>query len=200
MSGALNILRIEIDGHFHGGEPVKPWVAEIKGLCPKFGLAREFVQPMNDWSQASRAMSGNIYGRVATFALRNGNLYEVQRCRGNSSKRRVVREFVAVSDGKREVIDPEEALARVDGGGDALVHRVPDDKSADSWIARIERLGMPSKCGFATAGTERIYRLRDGLYECAREGQSPSLTMVEKQRASRITQREALEWLLARSR
>jgi len=87
MYGALYFLRIEVDGHFHGGPPVKPWVAEITGTCPRYGLARDFIRPMNDWAGARVAWSGNTYGVIATFPLREGRLYEVQRCEGNSSKR-----------------------------------------------------------------------------------------------------------------
>lgn len=118
MTGQLYILKIELDGHFHGSPDVpRPWVAQITGADPKYGLARTFVDAKNDWSQASRARSGNIYGRVACFPLRDGNLYEVQRCRGSSSKRHVVREFLAIEGGKRVPLEPLEALARLDGGG-----------------------------------------------------------------------------------
>src|SRR5690606_23971831 len=128
MSGMFSVLKVEIDGHFHGGEPIKPWVAEIKGTDPKWGLARRFLDPKNDWSSASVSWSGNIYGRVAHFFLRDGGLYEVQRCTGKPSKRRVVREFIAVRAGKRVRIEPEEALAIADGGGEAITWRIPEDR------------------------------------------------------------------------
>jgi hypothetical protein len=127
-----SILKIEIDGHFHGGEPVKPWVAEITGPDPKFGLACQFIKAMNDCSEARQAWSGNIYGRVSHYPLRDGGLYEVQRCRGKSSKRHVVREFNRVTDGKRVTLTPEEALSILDGGQPAVIYRMADDRDGTS--------------------------------------------------------------------
>jgi hypothetical protein len=106
--GQLVILRIEIDGSFRGSPNVpKPWVARITGTDPKFGLAREFVAPMNDWSNAHVAHSGNLYHRVSQFNLREGNLYEVSKSIGKPSKRRVVREFFTVTDGAFVPVDPD---------------------------------------------------------------------------------------------
>lgn len=55
MTGALKILRIEVDGHYHGSSDVpKPWVAQIDGVDAKYGLARTFVQRLNDYRGARR--------------------------------------------------------------------------------------------------------------------------------------------------
>lgn len=188
------MLKIEIDGHFHGGEPVKPWVAEITGLDPKWGLARRFLDAHNDWSQASSSMRGRIYGRVAHFALRDGRLYEVQRCTGNSSKRRVVREFLAVAGVKRSRLAPLEALARVDGGGPAATLSLPEDRDGTSWVALITRLGTPDRLGFVGDGSDRRYRLRDGLYEVVERDQR-RFVGVRDCAISKLSSKEALAWL-----
>lgn len=199
-SGFLSILKIEIDGHFHGGEPPKPWVAEITGADPRYGLAREFVQPMNDWSQARVAMSGNIYGRVAHFALRDGRLYEVSRTRGNPSKRRVVREFIAVQGGKLEQLDPEEVLARVGEPGDAVLLRLPEDTSGRSWIARVRGLGTPERLAWIVRGKERLYRLPvGGVYEIVEDGRR-RFTGVQVDGWVDLTEREAWAWLTESAR
>lgn len=190
----LSILKIEIDGHFHGGEPVKPWVAEITGVDPKFGLARTFLEPMNDWSKASAAWSGNVYGRVANFALRDGNLYEVSRCRGNPSKRRVVREFIAVAGGKREKLEPEEALARVDGGGTAAKLAIAEDRDGTSWVARIQGLGTPDRLGWVVVAGERIYRLQPGVYEVVEAGHR-SFMGVQVDACVDLDEQNAWVWL-----
>lgn len=191
----ISILKIEIDGHFHGSADVpKPWVAEITGTDPKYGLARRFLDPMTDWSGARCAMSGNIYGRVANFALRDGSLYEVSRCRGNPSKRRVVREFVAVCDGRRAVIEPEEALARVDGGGTAVRFVQREDLDGTSWIARLTGLGTPDRLGWVTRNNERIYRLQPGVYEVMDRG-ARHFVGVDGAERQRLDEQEAWEWI-----
>jgi hypothetical protein len=197
VSGSIRILAIELDGHFHGSSDVpKPWVAEIQGLDPKFGLRREFVQSLNDWSEARRAWRGNVYGRVARFPLRDGRLYEVSRLRGRSSKRHVAREFVAIDGRKQVAIEPEKALARVDGGAPSAGFRIPEDRDGSSWVARITGLGTPERLGFVVVETERLYRLRDGLYEVV-EGESRRLVGVRAQAVQRLTEREAFAWLAA---
>lgn len=189
------VLKIEIDGHFHGGEPVKPWVAEIRGTCPRFGLQRKFLDPLNDWSQSKRAWSGNVYGRVSHFPLREGKLYEVQRCRGRSSKRHVVREFERVVGGKREKLTPEDALAIADGGGDAAVISVKEgDQVERSWVARITGLGTPERIGFVIVDFARRYRLVDGLYEVMERGKR-SYVGVRDQQVQRLDHEEAIAWL-----
>lgn len=195
MSGHLYILSIEIDGHFHGSADVpKPWVAHVGGPCPKWGLERKFVKAMNDWADAKRAWSGNIYGVTARFPLRDGNLYEVSRLRGSSSKRRVAREFIAIERGKQLKLEPLEALARVDGGGDAAVLSIGEDRDGRSWVARVTGLGTPARLGFVVDGSERLYRVRDGLYEVV-DREQQWFAGVRGGRIMRLSQREALSWL-----
>ncbi len=105
------LLHVEEDAHLRGGPPPKPWVAEITGLHPKFVLARSFVRALRDYRNAWRAWSGNVYGVVATFPLRDGCLYEVARCKGRPSKRAFVREFFFVDGGKMVERTNDEALS-----------------------------------------------------------------------------------------
>jgi hypothetical protein len=195
MPGMFNILSIEIDGHFHGSSDVpRPWVAAILGTDPKFGLRREFVRPMTDWANARRAWSGNIYGREARFLLRDGCLYEVCRLRGNSSKRHLAREFVAIEKRRRIALEPAEALARIDGLGECATFRIPEDKAGTSWVAHIVGLGTPERLGFVVVDDERFYRLRDGLYEVVESGER-RLVGVRNMAVQRLSEREALSWL-----
>lgn len=193
--GQFNLLRIEIDGHFHGSPEVpKPWVAEITGPDPKFGLSRKFLDPMNDWTDAHRACSGNLYGRVAQFALRDGNLYEVSRLKGRASKRYVAREFIAVKNCKRVGVEPEEALARVDGGGQACIVEIPEDRDGTSWVSEVTGLGTPSRLGFVVVDSVRKYRCRDGIYELVERGDR-RLIHVRDMSVRPVTEREAITLL-----
>ncbi len=190
--GQFYILKIELDGHFRGGDPVKPWVAQITGPDRKYGLARSFISAKNDWKDAHRAQSGNVYGRVACFPLRDGNLYEVQRCRGTSSKRRVVREFLVIEGGKRVALEPIDALARVGGGEEACALTLPND--SESWVARLTGLGMPDPVAFATVDDGHLYRLRNGVYEVSFAGERRFAGVSDGQR-KRLSEQEAWEWL-----
>lgn len=188
----LYMLRIEIDGHHRGGAPIKPWVAEIGKPCPRYGLERTFVEAKNDWRNAHTAWSGNVYGRVATFPLRDGNLYEVAQAMGKSSKRHLVRRFFAIEGGKKVLVEPDDALARADGGGPATVHVIPDGE--DTWISLVTALGTPERLGFVTVGSERRYRLRYGVHEIAERGVR-YLVGVRNGSVHTLTQKEAWAWL-----
>ena len=52
----------------------KPWVAQITGTCPKFGLAREFIKPNSDYSRSNSKGSRGIY---ISYFLTHGCIYEV---------------------------------------------------------------------------------------------------------------------------
>ena len=202
------MLRLEVDGHFHGGPPVKPWVARIGLPSERWGLEREFIQPMNDWKSARRANSGNLYGVVATFVLREGELYEVQRCRGNSSKRHVVREFRWIEGGKQHERTPDEALAWAEAQAEpkradepAVVLRVRETQDRP-WVAEVTGIGTPKRLGFvvdASAG-ERRYRVREGhLYEVreidARDRERRSIVQAVSGSLVYLSQEEAFAWL-----
>lgn len=196
MSGLLYVMKIEIDGHFHGSADVpKPWVAQIGAPCPRYGLERTFVQTMNDWSEARRAWSGNVYGRVAHFPLRDGNLYEVSRLRGTSSSRHVAREFVVIEHGKRVALTPEEALARADGGRQAAPLRIPEDTERTSWVAEIAGLGTPRQLGFVVVDGSRRYRLRAGLHEIVQRG-TRRFASSDGRDIKALSETEAFAWLL----
>lgn len=201
MSGKFNFLRIEVDGHFHGSSEVpKPWVARIAGTDEKYGLAREFVQPMNDWRDARKAWSGNTYGVMATFALRSGEMYEVSRCRGKSSKRYVAREFVFVEDGVLSKREPLEALAfAMRHAGPAATLTVKERPEETMWVADVSRVGTPPKLGWVTVGSERHYLLTPGrIFEVRTGDETRFLTVRDDLSVSEISARAVLEWMLAR--
>lgn len=121
---------------------------------------------MNDWRGAQAANSGNIYGVMTNFALRDGNLYEVSRLRGRSSKRHLVREFLDLRDGKPVQIEPLEALSRAEGHADNVqVYEIPDADPVPR-VSEVLGLGTPRPMGFIGDGAHRKYRLRLGcIYE-----------------------------------
>lgn len=189
-NGPLYLHRIEVDGHFHGGPPVKPWAAHITGTDPKYGLAREFVRPLNDWAEAHAAWSGNVYGIVATFPLRSGSIYEISRPRGNSSKRYIHRGFYRVDGSKLRAVKPLDVLAAVDGGAPSTVLRVAE---REPYPAVVDVLKV-APIGFVLDGSERIYRLRAGLYR-VEECDGTRLILSDGESASGITRKEAATWL-----
>lgn len=197
MTAMLKILRIEIDGHFHGSPEVpKPWVAEITGVDARYGLARKFVDRLNDWRGAKRAWSGNAYGVVAAFPLREGRLYEVSRLRGSSSKRHVAREFIRVLDGKIEKVEVAKALAIAERyDGPAVEHWAPDGTA----IALVRGLGAPQPLGFVLRDDRRLFRLRPGeLHEIVTD-EDRQLALVRNERLRTISQADALRWLTDRA-
>lgn len=187
----LYILRIEIDAHLRGGPAPRPWVAEITGPCPKYGLARTFIEAKNDWAGASVAWSGNTYGVVAHYALHDGRLYEASRCRGRSSKRHVVREFYLIESGKRQDLEPEDVLTRVTGGG--TLFRIDEDRTGGSWVAHVSGLGTPTKCPFIVVDDRRLYCLPAGLYEVVEQGRRRFIGVQDG--VERLTEKEAMTWL-----
>lgn len=155
----LFMLRIEVDGHCRGGPPIKPWVARIIGPDAKYGLAREFVNPMQDWAHARRAWSGNLYGVVSTFPLRDGHLYEIHRAEGNPSKRHATRAFYALSAGELSEVSTELALRRVAGDSAGVVLTVRE------WPERTLVTDLSDDAGiigYAVVGMKRMYWLREG--------------------------------------
>lgn len=197
MTGALKILRIEVDGHFHGSADVpKPWVAQIDGVDAKYGLARTFVDRLNDYRGASRARSGNLYGVVAAFPLHEGMLYEVSRLRGSSSKRHVAREFFRVEGGQLVDLEPVEALAIVEPHTGAALEYVVADGTR---VSRVDGIGTPAVCGFVLAGRDRgdrLYRLRVGAIHEVDTGAERNLFLIRERDVERISQADALHHLI----
>lgn len=189
--GLLHILRVTVDGHCRGGEPLRPWVAELTGTCPRYGLARTFLTPKNDYRDARRSWSGNMYGKVATFELRRGRVYEVARAEGSSSRRHLARRFFAVEKDLLE-LEPEAALELVDGGARAAVFTARE--SPETWVGRVRGLGTPERLGFALRDGIRTYRLVDGLYEVVEAGDR-RFVGVRGLVATRLTEPEAIAWI-----
>jgi len=100
----------------------------ITGTNSKFGPVQRFVQ-LEERSETRQSKSGNIYGAIAHFPLREGRLYEVQCCRGDSSKRCVVREFTRMVDGKTVLARAPKTLCRLSKSGQpSAIHRMPEDR------------------------------------------------------------------------
>lgn len=53
----------------------RPWVARIKGLSDRFGVEREFIRPLTDWTQA-RGRAGRVRGLSHVFVLHVGWVVE----------------------------------------------------------------------------------------------------------------------------
>lgn len=189
------MLKIEIDGHFHGSRDVpRPWVARICGPDPRYGLARDFVQPLNDWESAHRACSGNVYGVVAHFPLRDG-LYEMSRLRGRSSKRYVSREFLRIHDGKRSALEPREVLQRVSGAEAGAEYRI-DEGDGPRWVAQIRGLGTPDRMAWIVQGKRRSYWLPSGhLYEVRVDDRRWFVGVDDEGEIEKLNEREAFAWL-----
>jgi hypothetical protein len=188
--GALFMLEIEIDGHFHGTPRVpKPWVARIDGPDPKYGLAREFISPFNDWENARRAHSGNIYGRVANFPLRRGHIYEVSRLEGRPSKRHIIREFAWLGDDELEILDPEDVLDRVADTGTPGVSLETDDGGDP--VGQVHGLGYPLPMPWIVRDNRRLFRLGEHqVYTHA-----DRLLGVRDDEIVELDQEEAWSWL-----
>lgn len=198
----LFILEIEVDGHHHGGPPIKPWVARITGTDPKFGLAREFVQPKNDYANARSAWSGRVYGMVATFALREGSLYEIAQADGSSSKRHIARRFAWIEAGVEQRIEPLDALAMAEGtrGQKASVLKLPDDPEG-SWVDEQMHDCSSERIGFVVVDGARLYRLHEGhlydVHQTIRGVERNMFMTVRDGRRVGLTERDAARFLEA---
>lgn len=201
MVERLYILRIEIDGHFHGsGQNVpRPWAARIDGPDEVYGLSRSFVKPMNDWRHARRAWSGNLYGVVSTFALREGALYEISRCRGRSSRRYVAREFVWVEGGKMHERSEMDALAHITRDDERPIVRVELDDERRQRLAEVRGLGRPEPLGWVVRGTRRVFCAREGaVYEVSERDGARRLALMTDGRLRDVSEEEAIAWLRER--
>lgn len=157
-TGSLYLLDIELDGHIHGlANAPKPWVARIGGPDPKFGLARDFIAPFNDWENARRAKSGNVYGRIAHFPLRRGHLYEISRLRGRPSKRHISREFAWIDAGGLEAVEPEDVLDRLAGAAGVSL----ETADAGDPVGKVSGLGYPSPMPWIVRDDKRLIRLAE---------------------------------------
>lgn len=201
MTGALYMLRIEIDGHLHGnGDVPKPWVARIDGPDPKFGLKREFIPAMNDWRDAHKAWSGNTYGVVATFPLRDGHVYETCRLRGRGRRRGLQRQFYRLQDMEMAELKPVEALAAAIGvDGSAATIDLDESEDTPPSVARIAGLGSVIRQGFVLVDGKRRYLLQADSIYLVREHEKPQrFLLATADGPRRITEKEAHEWLASK--
>lgn len=88
----------------------KPWVARITGIDPKYGLAREFVNGIADYSRSNRPGTRGIY---YSFDLADG-IYEIKG--GNSWGSAGSRGFLLVRGGASEPIAMAAVLDAIRGG------------------------------------------------------------------------------------
>lgn len=194
------MLSIERDGHFHGNRPLRPWAARITGTCPKYGLAREFVEPLNEWRGARVTWSGRTYGVVANFPLREREMYEVGRCRGKPSKRRFVREFWWPEGGRMHDRTPDDALAWAESverpelaGSRPVTLTLRED--GEPSVGEISGVGTPQRMGFVLVDGVRRYRLHEGRCYEIDEGGERRLGMVRDGEIVPVTPLGALQWL-----
>lgn len=197
MMSTLKLLRIEVDGHFHGSSDVpQPWVARVDGVDRRYGLARTFIDRIRDWRGYRRSWSGRNYGVVAAFALRMGHLYEVSRLRGRPSKRHVAREFWRYNlDGARTELEPIDALALAEAYAGPVVVA---DYEEGTRVSVVHGLGTPEQLGWVVVDERRLYRLRDGhVHEIVHPNSEAQLVLVDGGRPEPITHDDALRRLAA---
>lgn len=102
MYGVIAIRLIVGSSYFPSRE--KPWVARLGGLCAQYGLQREFVRGVYDYTYATKQNGKNTY---LYFNLPPG-LYEVYQPTSWKHERRY---FVCVTeDGEVQEISKDEAV------------------------------------------------------------------------------------------
>jgi len=149
---------------------------------------------MYDWSDARRACSGNLYGRIARFALREGRLYEISRLRGRSSKRHLTREFGRVVDGEIRTVSELEALALAERDAGPTIPFTVDEGTR---VGRIEGIGTPAVCGFVLRDGQRTFCLRVGALHEVMTVAERRLILVESAGTRTVSQSEAIARLAA---
>ncbi len=68
------MLGVEERRRHRDWRPRRPWVAEITGPDPRYGLAREFLRGRRSYRHASRTGCHGIY---QWYELQEGRIYEV---------------------------------------------------------------------------------------------------------------------------
>jgi hypothetical protein len=90
----------------HNGDRRQPWVAEVTGTDPRFGLRREFLRPRRDYRDASRTGERGV---GCWWTLESGRLYQA---RYRVTWDQWVTRFVTVTqDGEVADVSEQEALA-----------------------------------------------------------------------------------------
>lgn len=101
--GEKKMVRIELENIGSN----KSWVAEITGKDAKYGLKREFLDGVRDYSRANSVKSRGVY---TEFELEEGKIYEIsERC----SWKRTERYFVKIENGKKVEIKKDEVMNEV---------------------------------------------------------------------------------------
>lgn len=88
----------------------QPWVAEITGTDPRYGLAREFLVPRRDYRDASRSGERGVR---CWWTLESGRLYQA-RCRVTWD-RWVTRYLTVTPEGDIADVSEQEATAWASG-------------------------------------------------------------------------------------
>jgi hypothetical protein len=90
------------------------WVAKINGLDKKYGLAREFIRPEEDYSKSNSKGTRGVY---LNYFLEYGSLYEVSSPESWTSTDRYFLEIT--DDGEKKRLEKEMVIARFkDASGD----------------------------------------------------------------------------------
>lgn len=105
MVNFLDRLNPGWGAEFIGKAPVYVWVAEITGLCGKFGFERKFLRYKKDYSRANSIGSRGVY---AVYILDNAKVYEVL---SRPTWGRSDRYFARVDGGKLRRLTKEEVEA-----------------------------------------------------------------------------------------
>lgn len=91
---------------FMGGGPKMPWVAEITGDHPQFGLQRDFLQFDKDFEQSNGQGSRGVF---AIYVLESGKVYEIFE---RTSWKRSRRFFSTVSE-TGEIVELKDAAEAI---------------------------------------------------------------------------------------
>ena len=102
LSGFINIASNGANPGCKMAEARRPWVAEITGFCPKFGLKRKFLKPT---TQRQRSSSTANRGSERWFVCEDGRVYQAQHFTSWKSKDRFF--FIVTQDGKIERVSEE---------------------------------------------------------------------------------------------
>lgn len=98
----LYVHQVEVMARYN-----RPWVAQVTGACPTYGLQRTFLRPLRDYEHAKVSWKGNLNGVVANFLLYEGCVYEV--CA--PGKRGDDRKFLRVIDGAPFYLTVDQVVA-----------------------------------------------------------------------------------------
>lgn len=93
-----------------GRDPIRPWVAALDGLDPKYGFQRRFMKGQRDYAGANGVGSRGVY---EYYPLDDG-IYEVH---ARVTWKKTRRYFVRVASGQIEEISRSEVIACLESKG-----------------------------------------------------------------------------------